>query len=109
MSVLRSLLSLGSVTLICCLMISAEVIGRLSLATGDDGDVDDIFGLDPAQLGDNGFDPQELERLDDGERFSIFNPNAFLTLLVTAIPTPGGLAGEPGLNPCSSPLPSEEL
>ncbi|KAL3634446.1 hypothetical protein CASFOL_021500 [Castilleja foliolosa] len=102
MRVFLSLLSLCSVTLICCLMISADVIGRLILAPAP-GTVNPTLGLDPAPLGDDGFDPQELVRLDDKDLFNIFNPNAILIRLVTAIPTPGGFTGDPGDDPFPSP------
>ncbi|GER46260.1 double-stranded RNA-binding protein 4 [Striga asiatica] len=96
MRVFRSLLSLSSVTLICCLMISADVIGRLS--RGPNLGLD--LGLDPDPPGDNGFDPHELARLEDGDRRIIFSPNALFTRLVTAIPTPGAFT-VPG--PVASP------
>lgn len=86
MRVLRSLLSLCSVTHIWCLMISAEVMGRL-LTVGDD------LGLPVAVPGDEGLEPHELLRLDV-ERRSILRPRALFTRLVTAIPTPGAL-GDP--------------
>lgn len=95
MRVFRSLLSLCSVTLICCLIISADVNGRLILPPC--GTVNPILGLDPAPdpLGDDGFDPHELVRLDDGDLFIIFSPSAIFTRLVTAMPTPG-VFGDPG-------------
>lgn len=91
MSVFRSLLSLPSVTLICCLMISADVIGRLGL---EGGTVNDIPG-DPLLLdafGDEGLDHPPFPAPDtillDGDRFNIFNPSARFTRLVGVVTTP---------------------
>lgn len=100
MRVFRSLLSLCSVTLICCLIISAEVIGRLGLPGG--GTVNDMEGDDapPLAPGDDGFDPP-LIRLE-GDRFIIFNPRARFTRLVGVVTT-CPLPFDP-LTPLQSPL-----
>lgn len=100
-NVFRSLLSLCSVTLICCLIISAEVISRRGLNCGTVIDIPagGLPWLDSRgePRGELGFDPHELVRRDDGNRLNIFNPNARFIRLVTAIPTPGGLiVGDPG-------------
>lgn len=105
MRVLRSRLSLCSVTFICCRIISAEVNGLLDRAAC--GTVNPSRGLagdgdaDPDEVGDDGMGtaPQELVRRDDGDFFAIFSPNAFFTRLVTAIPTPWCFPGDPGIEP----------
>lgn len=91
MSVFLSRLSLCSVTRIWCLMISADVMGRLGLAGG--GTVKDMEGL-PCVPGEEGFDPPALPLppapdtiLLDGDRPSIFNPSALFTRLVGVITT----------------------
>lgn len=77
------------------------------------GTVNPNLGLDPADaaLGDDGAAaPLELVRRDDGDRFIIFSPSTLFTRLVTAIPTPGCLAGDPGAAAAvPSPPGSEEL
>ncbi|KAK6929736.1 Helicase, C-terminal [Dillenia turbinata] len=103
--VFLSRLSLCSVTLICCLIISADVSGRLRSGT-----VNAIPGLlEPKPLapwatGLDGFDPfpPTLTRLD-GDRFNIFNPSALFTLLVTTIPTPFPLVSVMGPDPVPDP------
>lgn len=59
--------------------------------------MNDALGLvpDPLALGEDGAAPIELALLD-GDLLNIFNPNVLFTLLVTAIPTPGGFTGDPG-------------
>lgn len=91
MSVFLSRLSLCSVTRICCLMISADVMGRLGLAGG--GTVNDMEpeGL-PFSPGEEGLDPPALPPapdtiLLDGDRPNIFNPSALFTRLVGVITT----------------------
>lgn len=91
MSVFLSRLSLCSVTRIWCLMISADVMGRLGLAAG--GTVKDMEGL-PCPPGEEGFDPLAPPLppapdtiLLDGDRPSIFNPSALFTRLVGVITT----------------------
>lgn len=91
MSVFRKRLSLLSDTFICCLIISADVNGRLvvpRLGKGEDGPLG-LFGLPLLiyPLGENGFDPHELLLRVEGVRFNIFNPKALFVRLVT-IPTP---------------------
>lgn len=121
MSVFRSLLSLCSVTFICCLIISADVNGRLGLEAGN---------VEKAMLplklwlwwwwltGDDGVDPPPVptqltdDILRDGDLFNIFNPNArFTRLFGVIVTTPLARAlGEPGLtdpDPLTpSPLPT---
>ena len=85
-------------------MISADVIGRRGL---DGNDENALRGLVPAPpFGEDGAAPTELALLD-GDFLIIFNPKVLFTLLVTAVPAPGGFAGDPGcpkLDP--DPLPS---
>lgn len=98
MSVFLSLLSLCSVTLICCLIISADVSGRFCLDCAKDWE---NTGLpDPSRSlgeprGEAGLEPHELVLLEVIERLNIFNPKALFTLLVGAIPTPDPFLGEP--------------
>lgn len=99
-------MSLCSVTFICCLIIAADVSGRLSLAVC--GAANPNLGVEgPKANGGDGIGTalHELVRRagDDGDRFSIFSPNALFTRLVTAIPTPGCFPGEPGPDPNPSP------
>lgn len=99
MRVLRSRLSSCSVTLICCLMISAAVMGRRGRKGR--GTVCDI-GLAAPATGDDGVETTlALAILRDGDLLIIFNPNAFLTLLVGFVTTWFGFP--PSLPP---PLPS---
>ena len=106
MSVFRSRLSLPSVTLICCLIISADVIGRLGL---EGGKVNDIPGEPPLfdAFGEEGLDHPPFPAPDaillDGDRFSIFSPSARFTLLVGVVTTPFTFDPDP------DPLPSPPL
>lgn len=90
MRVFLSRLSLCSDTRICCLMISAEVIGRLGLTGGivyDKG----LAPPCPCFTGDVGIVNPPLPPLDiillDGVLFNIFNPSALFTLLVGVVTT----------------------
>ncbi|PON94818.1 hypothetical protein TorRG33x02_093310 [Trema orientale] len=104
MRVFRSLLSLCSVTRICCLIISADVIGRLGLPSG--GTVNGIDGDAPALVdpGDDGFDPppEPDTILLEGDRLIIFNPRARLTRLFGVVTT-CPLGFDPGPLPPLSP------
>lgn len=107
MSVFRSRLSLPSVTLICCLMISADVIGRLGL---DGGTVNDIPGDPPLfdPFGEEGLDHPPFPAPDtillDGDRLSIFSPSARFTRLVGVVTTPLGFDPDPDPPPSPPPL-----
>lgn len=110
--VFLSLLSLCSDTFICSLIISADVNGLRIFACGTT--VEPVLGLDVPALGEDG--TLEVLVLRDGDFFNIFNPNAVFTLLVIAIPTPGGFGdpgpdkpeAEPGTDPDPDPFPSAD-
>lgn len=93
MRVFLSLLSLCSVTLICCLIISADVIGLLGLAGGTVNDIPGDPELELCELepepGDVGADPPPFPHdiLLDGDRLIIFNPSALFILLVGVVCT----------------------
>lgn len=110
--VFLSLLSLCSDTLICNLIISADVNGLFIFACCT-VEPEGVLGL-AIPAGEDGPLTPPPDVLRDGDFFNIFNPNAVFTLLVIAIPTPVGFGDpgpdkpEPDPDPFPSPDPSDD-
>ena len=106
--------SLCSVTLICCLMISAEVIGRLGLDGGAVNDIPEPLSIVEGDLsidlsivetafGEDGLERPPLLILLEGERLSILSPSALFIRLTGVVTTPVDFIPIP--DPPPSPLP----